>query len=202
MCVATVIAAAVLIVFYAQSWKVNRERFVQAVAILQGKSPESLLPPPPPKKENDSEQPAYEQFLAAQGLKARDLEQREMTRADEYPAIPRGTRQDCRRKETRAVGARRSAGEARRTERQAPRPRARKTSCRPCRRSNPSRPRNCSRRDWKKATSTSSSSCLTNMSDSKRAKIIAEFKTPDRDGADRRGPGPHPPGTTRRGHDR
>jgi hypothetical protein len=78
-CVATVIAAVLLIVFYAQSWKVNQERFVQAVAILQGKSPESLLPPPPPKKENDSEQPAYDQVLAVQGLKARDLEQREMT---------------------------------------------------------------------------------------------------------------------------
>ena len=66
VCVATVIAAVVLIAFYAQSWKVNRERFVQAVAILQGKSPESLLPPPPPKKENDNEQPAYDQVLAAQ----------------------------------------------------------------------------------------------------------------------------------------
>jgi hypothetical protein len=78
-CIATVIAAVILISYYAQVWKVNHERFVQAMAILQGKSPESLLPPPPPKKENDSEQPAYEQFLAAQGLKARDLEQRELT---------------------------------------------------------------------------------------------------------------------------
>ena len=78
-CVATVIAAVVLIAFYARSWKVDHDRFVQAVAILQGKSPESLLPPPPPKKESDSEQPAYDQFLAAQGLKARDLEQRELT---------------------------------------------------------------------------------------------------------------------------
>ena len=78
-CVATVIAAAVLIAFYAHSWKVDRERFVQAMAILQGKNPESLLPPPPPKKEHDAEQPAYEQFLTVQGLKARDLEQREMT---------------------------------------------------------------------------------------------------------------------------
>ena len=79
-CVATVIAAVLLIAFYANSWKVDREHFVQAVAILQGKSPESLLPPPPPpKKEREGEQPAYEQFLAAQGLKARDLEQREMT---------------------------------------------------------------------------------------------------------------------------
>jgi len=79
VCVATVIAAVALIAFYAQSWKINRERFVQAVVILQGKTPESLLPPPPPKKEKDSEQPAYDQVLAAQGLKSRDLEQREMT---------------------------------------------------------------------------------------------------------------------------
>ncbi len=79
VCVATVIAALVLIVFYAQSWKVSRERLVQAMAILQGKSPDVLIPPPPPKKENDSEQPSFEQFLAAQGLKARDLEQRELT---------------------------------------------------------------------------------------------------------------------------
>ncbi len=82
VCVATVIAAVVLIVYYTLSWKVNHDRFVQAVAILQGKSFESLLPPPPPpppKKSNDSEQPSYDQFLTAQGLKARDLEQRETT---------------------------------------------------------------------------------------------------------------------------
>jgi len=78
VCVATVIAAVVLFAYYAQSWKVNHERFVQAMAILQGKSFESLLPPPPSKKRSDSEQPSYEQFLAAQGLKARDLEQREI----------------------------------------------------------------------------------------------------------------------------
>ncbi len=58
VCVATVISAAVLLVFYARSWKVDRERFVQAVGILQGKSPELFLPPPPPKKEVDSEQPS------------------------------------------------------------------------------------------------------------------------------------------------
>ncbi len=79
VCIATVVAAVALIMFYARSWKVDHDRFVQAVAILQVKSPESLVPPPPPKKENDSEQPSYDQFLTAQGLKARDLEQREMT---------------------------------------------------------------------------------------------------------------------------
>ncbi|MEI8371921.1 MAG: hypothetical protein WCJ35_03700 [Planctomycetota bacterium] len=79
VCVATVIAAVVLILYYTLSWKVNHDRVVQAVAILQGKSFESLLPPPPPKKSNDSEQPSYDQFLTAQGLKTRDLEQREIT---------------------------------------------------------------------------------------------------------------------------
>ena len=51
VCVATVIAAAAPSSCITQAWKVNHSRFVQAVAILQGKSPESLLPPPPPKKE-------------------------------------------------------------------------------------------------------------------------------------------------------
>ena len=44
ICVATVIAAVVLIVFYAQSWKVNHARLVQAMAILQGKSPDRSCP--------------------------------------------------------------------------------------------------------------------------------------------------------------
>ena len=79
LCVATVIAAATLAVFYSQSWKVSRERWVQAVAILQGKSPESLLPPPPAKKDTSAEQPAYDQVLEAQGLKSRDMEQRELS---------------------------------------------------------------------------------------------------------------------------
>ena len=79
VCVATVIAAVALVAFYARSWGVDRPRLAQAAAILQGKSPESLLPPPPPKKERDDEQPGYDQLLAVQGLKARDLEQREMT---------------------------------------------------------------------------------------------------------------------------
>jgi hypothetical protein len=79
VCIATVISATVLILYYTQTWKVSRERLIQAVAILQGKSLESLIPPPPPKKENDSEQPPYDKFLAARELKARDLEQRELT---------------------------------------------------------------------------------------------------------------------------
>ncbi len=45
VCVATVISAAALVFYYAQSWKVTKERAGQAMAILQGTSPEALLPP-------------------------------------------------------------------------------------------------------------------------------------------------------------
>ena len=58
VCIATVIAAVILVAYYARSWKVTGERFGQAIAILQGKSPESFLPPAAREEENDSEQPA------------------------------------------------------------------------------------------------------------------------------------------------
>jgi hypothetical protein len=77
VCVATVISAAVLVFYYAQSWKVTKERAGQAMAILQGTSPEALLPPAPPKKQGDSEQPGYEKLLAEHDLNRLDLDQRE-----------------------------------------------------------------------------------------------------------------------------
>ena len=76
-CVATVIAALVLYSYYTKAWNVTHEHTVQALAILQGKNPESLVPPPPPKKEKEGEQPAYDQILEARAMKARDLELRE-----------------------------------------------------------------------------------------------------------------------------
>ena len=77
VCVATVIAAVVLWMYYSKAWNVNHEHMVQALAILQGKSPESLIPPPPVKKDKEGEQPAYDQILEARAMKARDLELRE-----------------------------------------------------------------------------------------------------------------------------
>ena len=77
VCVATVIAALVLYMYYTNAWKVTHEHTVQALAILQGKSPESLVPPPPPKSDKEGEQPAYDQILEARAMKARDLELRE-----------------------------------------------------------------------------------------------------------------------------
>ncbi len=77
VCAATVIAAVVLWMYYSKAWNVNREHMVQALAILQGKSPESLIPPPPVKKDKEGEQPAYNQILEARAMKARDLELRE-----------------------------------------------------------------------------------------------------------------------------
>ena len=147
VCVATVISAAVLLVFYARSWKVDRERFVQAVGILQGKSPESFLPPPPPKKEVDSEQLSYDQFLAVQGLKARDLEQREMTvqanlaqfRKELDNIVAEEKRVQAVRDDLQAELEKLSASAHSR--------RGSPLSRRPFNRSNPNRPRNSSPRD-------------------------------------------------------
>jgi hypothetical protein len=78
VCVATVISAAVLVFYYAQSWKVTKERAGQAIAILQGTSPEALLPPPPPKKKDDAEQPGFEKLLAEHDLERLKADQREV----------------------------------------------------------------------------------------------------------------------------
>ena len=177
VCVATVIAAVVLIAFYAQSWKVNRERFVQAVAILQGKSPESLLPPPPPKKENDNEQPAYDQVLAAQGLKARDLEQREMTVrtniqlfqeelnkiVDEKKRV-QAVRDDLQAKLDEMNASAASAGA--------------ETASQTLQTLKPKQAKELIAQRLEKGDLDVVVKLLAEMSDGKRAKIIAEFKTP------------------------
>ncbi len=77
ICVATVISAAALVFYYAQSWKVTKERAGQAMAILQGTSPEALLPPSLPKKQTDSEQPGYEKRLADHDLERLQADQRQ-----------------------------------------------------------------------------------------------------------------------------
>jgi hypothetical protein len=176
VCIATVIAALVLIVFYSRSWKVDRDRFVQAVAILQGKSPESLLPPPPPKKENDSEQPAFEQFLAAQGLKARDLEQRDMAvRANirhfqeelnkivEEKKHVQSVRDDLQAKLDELGTSAAAAG----TE----------NVLQTLQTLKPKQAKELLAQRLEKGDIDAVVKLLTNMSDSKRAKIIAEFKT-------------------------
>jgi hypothetical protein len=76
VCVATVISAAVLVFYYAQSWKVSKERAGQAMAILQGTSPEALLPPAPPKKP-DAEQPGYEKLFAEHDLERLQVDQKQ-----------------------------------------------------------------------------------------------------------------------------
>ncbi len=176
VCVATVIAAVALLVFYSRSWQVDRGRFVQAVAILQGKSPESLLPPPPPKKQTDGEQPAYDQVLAAQGLKARDLEQREMSvRANiqqfqeelnkivEEKKRVQSVRDDLQARLDDLNNSAAAAG----TE----------NVLQILQTAKPKQAKDLIQQMLDKGDSDTVVKLLTNMSDSKRAKIIAEFKT-------------------------
>jgi hypothetical protein len=178
VCVATVISAAVLIAFYAQSWKVTSERAGQAMAILQGRSLESLLPPSPPKKEADSEQPSLDQQLAAQSLKNRDLEQRErIARAyiqqfqEELDKIAaehkrmQSARDDLQNKldelKTDAVSAGMETATATITTLK------------------PKQAKDLMKQQLDKGQTELVARMLANMSDGKRAKIIAEFKTTD-----------------------
>jgi hypothetical protein len=176
-CVATVIAATILIMFYAHAWSVSRERLVQAAAILQGKSLESLLPPAPPKKTSEGEQPAYDQLLAAQGLKARDLEQRELTVRtsivqfqeelnkiiDEKKRI-QAVRDDLQAKLDDLGTSASTAG----TE----------NVLQTLQSIKPKQAKELLSQRLEKGDIDAVAKLLTNMSDSKRGKIIAEFKTP------------------------
>lgn len=176
VCIATVIAAAILVAYYARSWKVTGERFGQAIAILQGKSPESFLPPAAPKKENDSEQPAYDQVLAVQGLKTRDLEQRELTlRAnmqqfqEELNEIAKerkrvqAVRDDLQAKLEEMSNTATSAGMS--------------TVQETLEKLKPSKAKELIVQRLKNGETDVVAQLLANMSDSKRAKIIAEFKS-------------------------
>jgi hypothetical protein len=77
LCVATVIAGAILAVYYSQAWHLDRERLLRALADLRGENPES--PPESPAKGRDDtppEQVSYSQVLEARAMKARDIELR------------------------------------------------------------------------------------------------------------------------------
>jgi hypothetical protein len=178
VCVATVIAAAILIPFYAQSWKLSKERLGQALAILQGTSPESLVPPPPPKKEGDSEQPSFDQVLAAQSLRTRDLEQRELTlRANIQQFSEQLDKIVAERKRVQAVSddsqASLEAMRAAATGAGATRFLDTLQSLKP------KQAKDLVKQQLDAGEIDVVAQTLQNMSDSKRAKIIAEFKTVD-----------------------
>jgi hypothetical protein len=178
VCVATVISAAVLIAYYAQSWKVSKERAGQALAILQGKSLESLVPPPLPKKEADSEQPSFDQLLAAQGLKARDLEQRELTvRANIQQFQEELDKIDAEKKRVQAV---RDHLQAKLDDMKNDAASAGvETATTTITTLKPKQAKDLVKQQLDKGEIDVVARMLTNMPDNKRAKIIAEFKTAD-----------------------
>jgi flagellar motility protein MotE (MotC chaperone) len=77
-CVATVIAACVLVVWYGRAWHVDRPRLMHALAAVQGVDLEGMKDQGlGPRAKESGEQPSYEQLLEARAAKTRDLELRE-----------------------------------------------------------------------------------------------------------------------------
>jgi flagellar motility protein MotE (MotC chaperone) len=76
--VATVIAAGILGAYYTRAWQLNREKLLVMLAVAQGAELESLVQGSRAGTEEAStEQPSYAQILEARAAKTRNLELRE-----------------------------------------------------------------------------------------------------------------------------
>ena len=78
-CIGTIIAEAIIVGYVASKWHMDRERFLHMIAAAQGID---LTPPKPaavqePKKELPPEQVSFDQIVDARAIKVRDLELRE-----------------------------------------------------------------------------------------------------------------------------
>jgi hypothetical protein len=78
-CVATVIAEAILVTYYVRAWELNREKLVQILAVARGVDLETVAEQAHADEAVSGEQPSYEQILEARALKARNIELREQS---------------------------------------------------------------------------------------------------------------------------
>ena len=78
VCVATIIAEAILASYYARTWQLDRAKLTQMLAIARGADLEALLGRPSGSQEATSaEQVSYSQVVDARAVKTRNLELRE-----------------------------------------------------------------------------------------------------------------------------
>jgi hypothetical protein len=77
-CVATVLSQAILAVYFARAWHVNRERLARTLAVAQGVDLDALKEKTQAQSEIPSiEQASYAEILEARAVKTRQLELRE-----------------------------------------------------------------------------------------------------------------------------
>jgi hypothetical protein len=79
-CVATLIAEAAVVTVVGLKWQITREKLATMVAVAQGADLAAPQPEPSPAKEKEeprAEQVSYEQVIEARAMKARNLELRE-----------------------------------------------------------------------------------------------------------------------------
>lgn len=100
-CVATVIAQAVLLVFIAKSWQLDKDRMTRALAVAQGVDLSAPGEPSSPQRGDVSrEHVAYEEVLDARAVKVRHLELREQALAEGLGQLDREQRKLTEEHET------------------------------------------------------------------------------------------------------
>jgi hypothetical protein len=75
--VATVIAAGILAAYYTRAWQLDREKLLVMLAVAQGADVGQILRGQAGGEEAGGEQPSYEEILEARAAKTRNLELRE-----------------------------------------------------------------------------------------------------------------------------
>lgn len=83
VCLATVIAEGILLAYYSRTWQLDRTKLLQMLAIAQGTELESLVDRSAnPHEEPSTEQVSYDQVLESRAVKSRNLELREQSLAN------------------------------------------------------------------------------------------------------------------------
>jgi hypothetical protein len=174
VCVATVIAGAALVLWYGHTWQVDRGKLLRALAAVQGVDLEEVKTQ---EQEASSEQPSYEQVLEIRAVKTRNLELREQAL--------RGTLQQLQAEQRKLADEKKRLQQLREAfqgELLALQKGATATGREDARRTletlKPKQAKELLEQMLEKKEIDEVVTLLAGMSDTKRAKIIAEFKTP------------------------
>jgi hypothetical protein len=176
-CVATIIAEGVLALHFGRAWKLNRDKCIQMLAIAQGVDLAAIREEALGEREEPSrEQPSYNQVLEARAVKTRNLELREQSLRGSLVQLQTEQRK-LNDEKTRLAGLREAfKGELAATEKGALAT-GREETCRTLESLKAKQAKELLVQMLDKKEIDEVVAIVTGMSENKRAKIIAEFKS-------------------------
>jgi len=177
-CAATLVALVVILGYVCSAWQINQDKLLRIVAIARGAEP--AQPPPKPTDEDKvgPEQVSYQQVLDRRALKVRDLELREQSLANALDELK--SQQLLLAKSRQEEEHRAKQFE---TQLAALKEGAQTTGREVVRRTLETvKPKQAKEQLWEMLQANETDEVvllLAEMPESRRAKILAEFKTPD-----------------------